>query len=261
MDGMLEFDEDAARRVEAAYTTPDIVEQRAGVVAALAPRPGERVLDVGVGPGFLAAEIAAVVGAGGRVCGIDVSSDMLAVAARRDPGAGAARLELELAGAEAIPYPDGSFDAVVSTQVLEYVPDLGAALGEIHRVLTPGGRVLVLDTDWDSLVWAAPEPELMARVLVAWEEHLADPHLPRTLGRALDAAGFTVGRPSVVPLLDVGDPDRSFSGILIGLVAAFVTGRNGLDAETVARWEASMRDLGDDWFFSLNRYVFLATRP
>ena len=59
MAGMLEFDHDAARRVEAAYTTPDIAQQRAGVVAALALRPGERVLDVGVGPGFLAAEIAA----------------------------------------------------------------------------------------------------------------------------------------------------------------------------------------------------------
>ncbi|MFC7496411.1 MULTISPECIES: methyltransferase domain-containing protein, partial [unclassified Nocardioides] len=65
-----------------------------------------------------------MVGPGGRVCGIDLSADMLAVAARRDPGTDAAAVELELAGAEAIPYADGSFDAVVSTQVLEYVPDV-----------------------------------------------------------------------------------------------------------------------------------------
>ncbi|MFC7497227.1 MULTISPECIES: methyltransferase domain-containing protein [unclassified Nocardioides] len=260
MTGMMEFDEEAVRRVEMAYTTPDIVEQRAGVIAALALGSGERVLDVGVGPGFLAAEIAAVVGPGGRVCGIDLSADMLAVAARRDPGTDAAAVELELAGAEAIPYTDGSFDAVVSTQVLEYVPDIPAALAEIHRVLRPGGRVLVLDTDWDSLVWATPDEEVMARVLVAWREHLADPYLPRTLRRALTAAGFAVDRPSVVPLLNVGTPEQSFSGILLGLVATFVKGRNGLDATTVEAWEDSMRGLGDDWFFSLNRYVFTATR-
>jgi SAM-dependent methyltransferase len=261
MAGMLEFDHDAARRVEAAYTTPDIAQQRAGVVAALALRPGERVLDVGVGPGFLAAEIAAVVGADGRVCGIDISSDMLALAGHRSPGADAAQLELSAAGAESLPYPDASFDAVVSTQVLEYVPDVPAALAEIHRVLRAGGRALILDTDWDSLVWSTADEELMSRVLVAWREHLADPHLPRKLCRLLTDAGFTVGPPSVVPLLNVGDPDHTFSGILLGLIGTFVTGRNGLDATAVTRWEDSMRSLGEDWFFSLNRYVFNAIRP
>jgi protein-L-isoaspartate O-methyltransferase len=58
---MMEFDADAASRVEAAYTTPDIVAQRDRVRAALALEPGEQVLDVGVGPGFLAAEMAAEV--------------------------------------------------------------------------------------------------------------------------------------------------------------------------------------------------------
>ena len=83
MAGMLEFNEDAARRVEAAYTTPDIVAQRASVLSMLALEPGEHVLDMGVGPGFLAAEMAAEVGAAGRVCGIDVSDTMLAIAAAR----------------------------------------------------------------------------------------------------------------------------------------------------------------------------------
>ncbi len=94
MSGTLEFDEDAARRVEAAYTTPDIVGQRVSVMSTLALQPGEHVLDVGVGPGFLAVEMAEVVGAGGRVCGIDVSDDMLAVAATRQCGPDAAAIEL-----------------------------------------------------------------------------------------------------------------------------------------------------------------------
>ena len=261
MAGMLEFDADAASRVEAAYTTPDITHQRAAVVAALGLEPGERVLDIGVGPGFLAAEMAAEVGTGGRVCGIDISESMLDIAARREAGPEAASLELQVGGAEEIPFDDESFDAVVTTQVLEYVPDIGRALAEIRRVLSPGGRALILDTDWDSLVWHAPDGELMARVLVAWEEHLADPHLPRRLGRSLREAGFEAGPPTVLPLLNVGDPDNSFSGILLGLVASFVVDRHGLTKDTVDAWVDSMRALGSDWFFSLNRYVFLASRP
>ena len=57
---------------------------------------------------------------------------------------------------------------MVTTQVLEYVPDVAGALAEMRRVLRPGGRLLVLDTDWDSLVWHAPDEELMARVLTTW---------------------------------------------------------------------------------------------
>jgi SAM-dependent methyltransferase len=259
MAGMIEFDEDAARRVEAAYSTPDIVAQRASVLSMLALVPGEDVLDLGVGPGFLAAEMAAAVGAGGSVCGIDVSESMLAVAAVRDVGPGAATLELARGSAEEIPYGDGSFDVVVTTQVLEYVPDVPRALAEIHRVLKPGGRVLILDTDWDSLVWHAPDDDLMGRILVAWDEHLADPHLPRTLGRSLASAGFEAGPPTVLPLLNTGNPHDSFSGILLGLIAAFVVDRHGLARETVEAWATSMRELDTDWFFSLNRYVFLAT--
>ena len=209
---------------------------------------------------FLAAEMAAEVGAAGRVCGIDVSDSMLAIAAARGAAPDAATVELARGSAEEIPYDDGSFDVVVTTQVLEYVPDVAAALAEIHRVLRPAGRVLILDTDWDSLVWQAPDEELMTRVLAAWEEHLVDPHLPRTLARSLATAGFETRPPTVLPLLNAGDPDDSFSGILLGLVASFVTDRHGLDRETVDAWAASMRELGADWFFSLNRYVFLATR-
>jgi arsenite methyltransferase len=260
MDGMFKFDEDAARRLEAAYNTSDIVAQRASVLTMLALVPGQHVLDVGVGPGFLAAEMAAEIGAGGRVCGIDLSDSMLAIAAARPVGPNAAIVELARGSAEEIPYDDGSFDVVVTTQVLEYVSDVPRALVEIHRVLKPGGRALILDTDWDSLVWHSPDEELMSRVLVAWAEHLADPHLPRTLGRSLARAGFEAGPPTVLALLNAGNPRDSFSGILLGLIATFVVDRHGLDRETVDAWAASMRELEADWFFSLNRYVFLATR-
>lgn len=63
-------------------------------------------------------------------------------------------------GAEALPCADGAFDAVVSTQVQEYVADVLGAFGEVRRVLRPGGRVVVLDTDRDSVVWHAADHDL-----------------------------------------------------------------------------------------------------
>jgi SAM-dependent methyltransferase len=77
---MLQFDDDAARHIRRVYSTPDVVQQRAEVIALLAAQPGERVLDVGSGPGFLVASLADAVGPGGAVRGLDQSAPMNAAA-------------------------------------------------------------------------------------------------------------------------------------------------------------------------------------
>jgi len=250
----LEFDERTSRRIEATYLTADVVRQRRVVRETLALRPGERVLDVGSGPGFLAVEMAEEVGVDGEVCGIDPASTMLAMAAERAGGA----VEFRQAGADRIPYPDGKFDVVVSTQVFEYLEDVPGALAEVRRVLRPGGRLLLVDTDWDSTVWRSNDDGLTARVLLAFEQHLVDPRLPRKLPGVLAAAGFRDVRTSVLPVLNVGYAPDSFSEGLLALVSTFVPGRDGFTSAEVARWADDLRELGADYFFSVNRYLFQA---
>jgi arsenite methyltransferase len=259
---ILSFDDpEASRRVEATYTTPDVVEQRRAVRAALALKAGERVLDIGSGPGMLACEMAEDVGATGSVDGLDPSESMLAIARRRAAAAATtARVDFAVGDAASLPYGDAAFDAVVTTQVYEYLDDVPAALAEVHRVLRPGGRLLVLDTDWDSIVWHASDAQRMRRVLVAWDEHLANPYLPRTLTRLLRDAGFSVSRREVIPLLNAGYDENSFSAGLIGFIRAFVPGRHGLTEADAAAWADDLVALKEDYFFSLNRYVFLAVR-
>ena len=258
---MLRFEAEDARRLEAVYLTQDVVAQRREVLRLLALAPGERVLDVGSGPGLLAVEMAAAVGPSGRVCGIDVSDSMLALARGRKSALDSAPLEYLSGGVERLPYQDGAFDVAVSTQVLEYVPDIPAALAEIRRVLRPGGRLLVLDTDWDSIVWRCGDRDRMRRVLKAWEQHLADPHLPRRLIGELAAAGFDADVPRVMPLLNVGfDPD-TYSAGMMAIIAGYVVGRDGLTQDDVDAWVADLRGQGDGAFFSINRYHFGATRP
>jgi arsenite methyltransferase len=241
----LQFDEEGSRRLEATYTTPDIVEQRRAILSALDLRPGERVLDLGVGPGLLAAEIAVAVGAAGAVCGIDLSDSMIALARRRELPPGAAALDLQVADVRSLPFERAGFDVAVSTQVYEYVADIEAALAEARRVLRPGGRLLVLDTDWDSLVWRSNDEDRMRRVLDAWDEHLADPHLPRRLTGLLEGAGLRVQARAVVPLLNAGYRTDSYSAGLIETIARFVPGRRGVTDADARAWAADLVALGD----------------
>ena len=242
---MLEFDEETAKQVEATYQAPDVVEQRRATRAILALQPGEHVLDIGSGPGFLAAEMAAEVGPEGRVVGLDPSESMLAMGARRG-----APVEYVEGDAIALPFADGTFDAAIATQVYEYVADMPAALSEARRVLKPGGRLLILDTDWDSIVWHSSDRERMLRVLEKWNDHLADPYLPRRLPGLLRDAGFDLREATIIPILNRGQADDLSRGVM-PVIASFVG---------EPEWAADLNAMGDDYFFSLNRYVFVAYR-
>ena len=262
MSMAMPFDEDLTRRLVDMYTTAEVVAQRDATLEILNPQLGERVLDVGSGPGFLAAGIAGRVGQSGAVSGIDPSESMIAYASGLASAPGSAPMTFALGEATALGFPDQSFDAVVSTQVFEYVPDIGTALAEVHRVLVPGGRVLILDTDWDSVVWHTSDRDRHARVMSAWQEHLADPWLPRTLTGRLESAGLTVQSRDVLVLFNPAFGPGTFSAGVMQLIANFVPGRRGVTDEEAAAWLADLQELGAraEYFFSINRYLFLARR-
>jgi SAM-dependent methyltransferase len=139
----LEYDAEAARRLLAVYGTPDVAAQREAFAGALALRGGEHVLDLGCGPGMLTLLLAQQVGASGQVCGVDISEPLLAHARRL--AADRPQLRWPEADATSLPLPDAAFDAAISTQVLEYVAEVDAALAEPHRVLRPHGRLVLVE--------------------------------------------------------------------------------------------------------------------
>ncbi len=107
-------------------------EMAGGVLEWLDARPGERILDLGCGDGQLTLRLAAT---GAQVTAADASPAMLAAARARG-------VKADQANAESLPYPDASFDAVFSNAVLHWVRDHDAMLGQVHRVLRRGGRLV-----------------------------------------------------------------------------------------------------------------------
>lgn len=253
------FEGDAARRVEAMYLTADITAHREAVAARLRVAPGDRVLDVGCGPGLLAAAVASRAGPDGFVCGVDLSGTMLMLARQRC--AAHAWTAFHFGAAQSLPHRTEGFTRLACTQVLEYVPDPDQALTEFRRVLRPGGRMVLMDTDWESCVWASGDDARMRRMIDVWDAHCPHPRLPRTLAVRLGRAGFRVESVEVMPLVTAGPMAGTYCGGMVGELARFAV-RSGRFSETdAAAWRQDLeaRDRAGETFFSLNRYVFVAT--
>ncbi len=254
MSARVVFDRETARRMVAVYQTRDAVRRRRLVVEALQLEAGEHVIDIGTGPGFIAAEMAPAVGQGGRILGVDTSDPMLELARERCvpyPWVG-----FQSASATKLPVADASFDVAVSVQVFEYIAEVDAAIAEAFRVLKPGGRAIIVATDWDSVLWHSEDPARMRRVLRAFEAHCAFSNLPRTLWPRMQRAGFT--QPHSFPITQFNptlDPD-TYSYHLIQLIGSVAP-------EEAAAWSEELHRLGasEQYFFCVNQFLFLASKP
>jgi arsenite methyltransferase len=257
----LQFNDEVTRSLESLYFTKDAIRRRDAVLNALQLQPGERVLDIGSGPGFLAAQMADAVGPSGKIQGIDASKPMLELARKRC--ADKPWVDLQTGDATRLPVSDAAFDVAVSVQVYEYIADVMTALSEMYRALRPGGRAVVVSTDWDAIAWHASDRQRMNRVLAAFAEHCAYTDLPRTVASKMKQVGFQVLEQRVIPQFNpVYDPD-TYSFQIARLIRSFVAGRKGVTEKEAAAWAEDLRQTGErgEYFFSLNQYLCLAVKP
>lgn len=152
---------------------------------------GERLLDFGCGLGEAALALADDLGATGEIVGIDVSAEMLKVA-QANADAASCSVRFSVGDACALDEPTGSFDAVRSERTLQWIAEPLSAIGEMARVLRPGGRVSLIDTDWSTLTIDVGDDDLALRVRTALSVERSRPsNIGSRLHELVQSAGFT----------------------------------------------------------------------
>lgn len=258
---MLKFDEGTARLLEVAYQGGDFRRRRRASFDALSPGPGQRLADIGCGNGLLTLELALAVGESGSVIGIDPSAEMLALAETRLADISQARV---MEGtAEQLPLKDGSLDGALSLQVFEYLADTGAALGEVYRVLRPGGRLVLGDMHFGTLAWHSDDPERMDRMIASWNRHVADAASPASLLPALRAARFEVA--GVRPLTSVDTELRpdGLARMMLVLMENYAVAQGHVTADEARSWVEEQETLAREgrFFHTLTHFVISARKP
>ncbi len=173
---------------------------------------GERLIDVGCGLGDAALALADDLGTSGQVVGIDIGTTMLSVARERAKAA-PCQARFSVGDAVALDEPDRSFDVARSERTLQWLSDPQAAVGELARVLRPGGRVCLIDTDWSTLRLDIGDTTVAEQVCAAMRTERCR---PSNVGSRLDVlartAGFDVlAATSATQVWRTWDPDESIA--------------------------------------------------
>ena len=236
----------------------DVRERRARSYSTLALRAGVNVLEVGSGTGTASIEMAALVGPQGSVRGIDLSEAMVAESRRR---AAAARssARFDQGSATQLPVDDASVDAYRAERVYQHIADAPAALAEALRVLRPGGRIVLIDQDWDCAFLDADDLATAREVHRAFSDSLVRGTVGRQYHRLLRAAGFSDVRVEGQTVTSTSGRDYGFVVPIIASAARAA----GIDAGRVAQWEADQarRLESGDFFMAMTHFIASARRP
>ncbi|QKT09258.1 methyltransferase domain-containing protein [Gordonia sp. X0973] len=233
-----------------------IKRMRAWASKALGVRPGEHVLDVGSGTGSEVLAMAAAVGSSGRAVGVDPNPRMIELADTRTGEAPATFVE---GSAYALPFPDDTFDAVRCERVFQHLEHPERATAEIARVLKPGGRAILIDSDWSTAIMHPIDPTIVAAMQSIADDRTPNRESGRRLRGLLSAAGFVIddiGSEAVIFQPEVSAP----------MYAAQVQAAVASGVLTQAQAEQATAELEQglatgDYLFSVTMYAVLGHLP
>jgi ubiquinone/menaquinone biosynthesis C-methylase UbiE len=221
-----------------------IVDVRQHLLAMLAARSGQTVMDVGCGAGHLALELGAQVGPNGRVIGIDKSEPLIDVARARAADAALSNIEFRVGDVQNLPLDDDSLDGACSDRVFQYLTDPAQAVRELQRVTRPSGTIVIADTDWGASMFDCDDPELSERIDRAWTHTRPSGTIGRRLYGLFVRAGLHNVRvvPHTIAVTDLAVRDTvagpQYREQVIQGLAAQAVEAGAVTAEEASRWIA-----------------------
>ncbi|WP_058282231.1 methyltransferase domain-containing protein [Ruegeria denitrificans] len=257
---MLKFDAETTRLLEIAYQGAELTRRRQASFDALRPAPGETILDVGCGNGMLTAELARAVGSDGYVIGIDPSEDMTAAA--RERCSDYANVEFRAGAANSLPIEDESADKAVSVQVFEYIEDVDGALSDTLRCVKPGGRLVISDLHFGSLIWFSDEPDRMQKMLTSWNQHFVSGSVPERLPALIKARGDHVEDVLSFTMTDHQLRPDGLAIMMMHLMKQYTVANDHVDPAVAQLWfdeQLSLARTGR-FFFSMTQFVVVVRK-
>jgi|SRR5271157_1003741 len=204
---------------------PDQLQVNSALMNVLAPAPGDRLLEIGCGSGVLCRWMASAVAPNGRITGLDISPQLIGIA--RDYASGAVLADIIqwcTGRAEALPFPLASFDGALAARLFLHVSNPNTILRELARVVRPGGKLVVMDWDFDTVAVDHSNRELTRRVLHWRCDHYGGNNWSgRQLWRQMASAGLSSLK--VVPIVSVAS--REQDSLTLSLFRAAQVARDG----------------------------------
>jgi ubiquinone/menaquinone biosynthesis C-methylase UbiE len=236
---------------------PGIIGWKSVIIDGLRLRPGTQVLDIGCGMGADAFDLAARVGPDGLVTGVDFSETLIAEATRR-AAARKVPAVFEVGDAQALRFPDATFDAVRTERMLMHVPNAKQALSEMARVLRPGGRMAVHDFDWESQFCDSPYKETTRKIANSFCDGLKNGWIGRQLPRLFREVGMTdisISFRTVTPTYD-------FLQLLLGGHVARAVSAGALSNSEANQWWTHLAQANDEgtYLYGLTAFIVSGTK-
>jgi ubiquinone/menaquinone biosynthesis C-methylase UbiE len=220
-------------------------------------QPGTFVAEIGCGTGTAAREMSVLVHPGGHVYGFDISGQFVTLARAR-AFAASAKVEFQVSDATTLPLADGCIDVYRAERVYMHLKRPETALSEAFRVLRPGGRLLIMDQDWDSLLF---DGDLYATRLVtrAFADSMMNGMIARRMRGLLLETGF---KDVAVVAEAMATSDGRAYGWMADTVGKAAMGST-LDPSIVEAWQQDQRQrIADDrYFVSFTHLITTARRP
>jgi SAM-dependent methyltransferase len=239
---------------------PAIQRLRATTAELLRPRLGDRLLDVGCGTGDVVRALAGLVGAHGTVVGIEPSATMLDEARRRT-GESSHNVEFRSGDIARLDFDDATFDGVTCERVFQHLDTPDAALAELVRVIRPGGRIVVIDTDWGMHAIHGADPQLTSRVVQCWAANAANGWSGRRLPGLFVHAGLP--EPAVVAETFTSTDGHRPMGPPFTTMAVVAEQSGALSSDDAHTWLAQLADAGErgQFFWAVTMFAVAGARP